>query len=194
MTFTFPKASEFNLRSDAQIFQFLSKDETVGNQSQDEADININLNYEAGQEGSTRYTLIAEPGEFYIITELIIQVLDEGRIKFDKFGSDINLTNGVIAIGGAASPPAGPPVELPRGFVVKQNSHWPRYMSEVSILQYDANKEQLYINWRFNPQGHPTVLDGDIGQFLGIRVDEDLSGLDSFTVHVHGIKISKRGL
>lgn len=186
-TYTDIKASTFNLGRNKRISELISKD-PAGDQSP--ANTEMIGDYTVGGEGEKIFSYTSAPDELHIITRLIIQVADAGQLAFDKFGKNTTLTTGVFAVQGTTNPP----IEENVGPIIKVNTDWARYMSDVKVITFDAGKSQMYISWDLIGQGLPAVLDGDLGAFFGIKLTEDLSDINSFTMFVHGMRISKKGL
>lgn len=187
MAFTFPKASEFNIGKGNRIQQFISLD-PGGDQS--DANTNLNLDYSAGGIGTKTYKYIATDDFIHVIYRVMIQISDAGQMSFDKFGKNTTLLTGVSAVQGVTTPPS----EFDTGQTIKLNTDWAKYMADVRILEYSAGKQQMYISWDLEGQGTPATLDGTSGEFFGVRLSEDMSDIDSFTLFVHGQKVSKAGL
>lgn len=184
--FTNPKASNFNIGTGNRIQEFISKNGA----SQLDADINMNLNYSGGGIGTTTYKYIASGEYIHVIHRVIIQISDGGQMAFDKFGKNTTLSIGVSAVQGTTTPPT----EVDTGQIIKLNTDWAKHMADVSILEYSAGKQQMYISWDLVGQGTPATLDGPSGEFFGVRLEEDMSDVESFTLFVHGQRTSKAGL
>lgn len=185
--FTKPKASNFNIGQGNRIQQFISLD-PAGDQS--DANTNMVLDYSGGGIGTKTYKYTATGDYIHVINRVIIQIADGGQMAFDKFGKNTTLTIGAIAVQGTTTPPS----EVDTGQVIKLNTDWAKHMSDVKILEYSAGKQQMYIAWDLVGQGTPATLDGPTGQFFGVRLAEDMTDIASFTLFVHGQRVSKKGL
>jgi len=189
MSFSFnkPDGNTFNILGSMPVFQFLSKavDEDQGN-----GNVNVNGNYEDGELGLTDFKITAPEGYRIALYRMLVTVRDTGSFDSGSYGNSIMLTNGINLVNGVGDG-SRPDFVITEGLPIKVNPDWGAYCFDTDLSNYGQGAEQLAARWTFAKMGRPVVLDGDIGEFAAIRVNDDLSDLLGHYFNVQGLKQKK---
>jgi len=121
-----------------------------------------------------------EAGETWQITRELISITDAGAMDDGKFGSLNSLTNGVDARlfrGG----------EFFTGSIWKNNGDMVLDMFDITYTDRAPGGENgLRGRWTFTRGEFIIELDGDLGDYMELLIQDDLSDLTSFQVKVQG--------
>ena len=175
----------FNVLNNPFEFSFMSIDP---NCAQSPECINVNGNYSLE---SALFFIKALPGFWLIINMLVITIRDIGKFSSDKYGYDITLVNGINFVNGAKSRPE---FNITEGLPIRKNSDWGIYTPNPPYLSnYGTGlvEEVLTIPWSFTESGRPVILDGDVEEYIGMRLHDNFSGLTGHYFHIQGMNVPK---
>ena len=162
------------------LFQFLS---TNGDGT---GVTNINGDYSGGN--TTNFAITASPGRVYQIERMVVTITDStSNFQRASYG----------AIGGGLSTglyfgvwdSLGNQIKAITTQTIKSNSDWANYCYDTSVNVWSGGEESLHARWTFSKSGSPIFLDGDAGEYLGLIVEDDLTGLDTHYFQVQGIMV-----
>jgi hypothetical protein len=122
-------------------------------------------------------------GQVARVHRLMLQVEDVGTFDSAKYGNGITLANGISI---ATHDSTSELIDLTDGLPIKTNADWGRICYDVSVLTFGQGNEHLIARWTFSKAGAPLRLDGDLGQYLGITLSDDFSGLVAHTFCLQG--------
>jgi len=116
------------------------------------------------------------------ITALDITVEDNAKLKYNKYGSDINIKNGLkifYTVNGIKKYIIGD--ELP----IKTNKDWFHYSCDVEQKNFNSNHSFLKISFKFFKNNDLRLILGK-GQTIGIELNDDFTRLENHTFHIEG--------
>ena len=182
--FDLKKPDPFDVLGTAILFKFASRGP---NEEQQNGYININGDYSDASEGVTDFKITAMPGFFYTINRILVSVRDSGSFDSGSYGNGITLINGINIINGATI--NGTPIEynITEPHPIKVNPDWGTYCYDSNISSYGSGNEQLNARWTLAHSGRPVILDGDIEEYIAVRVNDDLSGLVGQWIQAQGL-------
>ena len=124
-------------------------------------------------------------GERFDIARLIPSISDSAAFSGTSYGGIGALTNGVRLLkldsGGNIL------FDYTAGDTVKSNAGWSAYCYDVTISNFGPGLNYLAARWTFTKGGAPITLRDQ--QQLVIRLNDDLSGLDSHRFLVQGVTL-----
>ncbi len=185
MSFAFnkPNGGTFNILNTAPVSKFLSKD---SGEDQQNGNININEDYSDSGIGVTDFRITAPTGYWVALYRMLVTVRDFGMFDSGSYGNGITLTNGIHFVNGVGDG-SRPDFIVSEGVPIKVNPDWGAYCYDTRLSSYGTGNEQLAARWTFAKAGRPAILDGDIGEFTAIRVNDDLSGLVGHYFNIQGL-------
>lgn len=168
------------------IFQALSKDP---DENQENGNTNAIGDYSDTGDGVTDFCITAQPKYIYLLNRMLIYVEDAGSFDSGSYGNGITLTNGVNLINGA---PGLFEEVITKAGAIKKNPEWEQYVGiDTKISKYGSGNETLSAMWTFEHMGRPVFLDGAIGEYACIRLNDDFTGLIKHKFHVQGVKVPR---
>ncbi|MHC4316827.1 MAG: hypothetical protein ACYSW3_30670 [Planctomycetota bacterium] len=118
--------------------------------------------------------------EVFVLTRMLIQVVDTTGMDADKYGNNITLTNGihVLVTDGVGSTI----MELtdPNNPIIA-NGDWGAFCYDVDVKTWGTGNNHLLARWTFAKSGEDVYLRGHRGEQLVVRLNDDFSGL----IHHH---------
>lgn len=125
----------------------------------------------------------APAGEVYI-HRAIIHLQDDGAWRASRYGSLNELTNGLeIKILNADDTVDH---DYTAGFPIKNISHWGAMCYDVDLITIGAGDTVCNVRWTFALAGQPMRINGNVGQYLQVVVQDDLSSVTAHTIMLQG--------
>lgn len=119
------------------------------------------------------------------ITNLDITIEDNAKLKYDKYGSDIKIINGLkifYTVNGNKKYIVGD--DLP----IKTNKDWFHYSCDVEQKNFNNNHSFLKVSFRFCKINDTRFVLAK-GQTIGIELNDDFSRLENQTFHIEGFHL-----
>ena len=116
------------------------------------------------------------------IGEVIIHIEDVGGFDSGKYGNAIIMANG-IEVGVYNTSNDALLRDMLDGIDVLTNHDWGRTAQDIQYLDFGTGNPGLFARWTFNG-GEPIELTED--EYLGITINDDLTGLVEHFFFAHG--------
>jgi len=132
---------------------------------------------------------IAPPaGTAYSIERLIVHIEDNGTLSPDKYGALTALSNGIDVemLRGAAVL-----CDFNDGLPITHNGDWGRNSYDWSESSFGAGNNIVQVRLTFSKTGSALYLNGNLGDKLVIRMNDNLTGLVEHYFMVQGISNDK---
>lgn len=113
----------------------------------------------------------SQPNQFMHITRLAISIADNAQFGLSEFGSRPALLNGIKV----ETKIHGNVIDSLDGFRIKQNQEW-YALGNTHLNALDGPGRVLVCTIEFVPN-FGTAIDLDVGDYLGIVINDDLSSL-----------------
>ena len=131
------------------------------------------------------FDVVPNPGKVLVLQTLVITIIDKA-IKFNKFGGISALANGVKFEFKEGGNPAG---EIPQS-PIKTNSQFYEAGLTSEIQTEETDLFTAMFNF-FTQSGTTLELAAARGEFIRMTVQDDLTGLTSFKVIIHGYEVDE---
>lgn len=128
-------------------------------------------------------------GTRYEIDRLIVFIQDTGAFDAELYGNGAILTNGISLL--QLNFDGTTRVDLTGGLSIKSNADWGRLCYDVDVKTWGTGDEVLLARFTFSKFGGPLTLDGDAGQSLVVRLNDNLSALVYHYFTVEGQSITE---
>ena len=128
---------------------------------------------------------IQPPQELYVhwyIERILVYVEDTGSIDAGKFGNGIELINGISIVHLDDDKTIK---DYTVQDTIKNNAQWGAYCYDVDVKTWGTGSQILLARWTFG-KALSLHLNGINGGRLEVRINDDLSGLDKFTILAQG--------
>lgn len=165
------------------LFRALSSDPA---ESQENGNINIRTSGTVAT--PVLYTATPPEDEIWAVFRMTVNIRDTGSFDSGGYGNGPALTNGIQLRVGAPGIPPGAGNLTP--VLVRRTTDWQIYAHDLIISNFGQGDEVASIRWTFSKAGFPMILHGRLGQFIELRVQDDLSGLEHQYVILQGIKLN----
>ena len=142
-----------------------------------------------GDYSSAAEDFYIQPGQYdkYEIARIIVEVEDTGGMRAERYGTlAAALTNGIKVIHEVS----GVEHELTDGIPITTNSAWSRLCYDVDVKGWGAGNDLLTVRWTFEKAGQKLVLRGPDSNKLIVRCNDDMTGLDTHSFMVQGLKFT----
>lgn len=117
-----------------------------------------------------------------LVRRAVIFVEDTGNFQASQFGALPQLTNGIdFAVYDDDDTIRS---DLLGGIPIRSNAGWSRYMYDVQYLSFGSGSNYFVCRWTFERAGRPLRVSSD--NYIGVQINDDLTGLDEFTVQFQG--------
>lgn len=150
---------------------------------------NANKNYSDGGLGSRDFIIAPPANEVYELARVLVYIEDTVGVSAEKYGNiTAGLTNGITFI----HKNGGVEYDLMDGDVIKSNADWARECYDAQLLAWGSGNQMVTVRWTFSKSGIPIKLEGDQGDQLIVRINDDLSGLVAHYFRFQGTKYTRR--
>ncbi len=137
----------------------------------------------------TDFKITAPAKHWILLYRLIPYVKDNGSFDSGSYGNGITLTNGIKIVNGADG---RPDFEITGDTPIKVNPDWNRFAGiDTALSEYGAGPETLNARWTFLRDSRFIILDGDLNEFVAIRLEDSFTGLLEHKFGIRGLKLSK---
>lgn len=154
--------------------------------------INAVGDYSTGAGGSSGMSFYIKPTstQDFRIERMMVHVQDTGAFAAEEYGAMTALTNGVqVRVRTSTGTPGaldGITHDLTGTLPVKTNAQWGRQCYDVRVDTWAAGDEFLSARWTFSKGGYPLRLDGTLGQYLEVHLQDSTTGLNEHNFYVNG--------
>lgn len=124
-------------------------------------------------------------GKKYTLSRVNVYIEDNGKFRGDRYGSSASLTNGinVTLYGTSGSLFCYTPQ------TIKKIGHWHLLAGvDMYFTNFPVGNDIVAVRWSFWKGSGYMVLDGNKGEFLEFKVQDDLSDLVSHLAQIQGIQ------
>lgn len=137
-----------------------------------------------GSVANKDFWIEALEGERLLISRGIINYKDTGAFDANKYGNGIALTNGIqVWIQKAGSTK----IDFLSGLTIKTNTDWGQFNYDVTISSYGIGDEALTSRWTLAKYNGGKGILLEEGDKFGVRIRDDLTGLNVQTIVVEGV-------
>lgn len=145
-------------------------------------DMNINGD---GSSTPIDYYVEALENEKLLVARAMIHVVDFGTFDSGSYGNGITLTNGIQIFYRRG----GIDLDVTNGLPVKTNVDWGRWCYDINISSFGIGNEALNARWSLTKYGTPWGIVLEEGDRLGVRLNDDLSGLVEQSIILEGVHL-----
>ena len=124
----------------------------------------------------TEFKFAPGAGEVARVHRMLVHVEDGGSFDSGAYGNNVSLTNG-IEVG--VSDGTSTLIDLTDGHPVTTNA-------DVNVMSFGAGNEHMAVRWTFAKSGQPIRLDGDNGEYLYVKLNDDYTDLVHHHFNVQG--------
>lgn len=149
----------------------------------------IILNYADGQVGKEEFIIAPPEGETFLVTRLLVEIVDAGSFDAASYGNGITLTNGITLqlMRGASEE-----IDLLDGVPIKANADFGRLCYDVEVSTWGQGNEYLHARWSFFKAGTPGLyLHGGDSDKIVLTVNDDMSDLVRQYWGVQGVNLNR---
>jgi len=115
---------------------------------------------------------------------MIVSVVDSGSFDSGAYGNGLALSVGLeIAVYRSADDSVV--LDLLDGNPIQKNIDWTWVCYDANVSNYGTGNESLNVRWTFTKAGAPVTVSR--GEYLGITVNDDLTGLVDQRFFIQGI-------
>jgi hypothetical protein len=134
--------------------------------------------------GVSQPLLIAPPaGKGYRLFRIMPHIRDTGGFDADKYGNNVVLVNGI----GLEAQVQGQAFTIHDRETIKTNAQWGQLAGvDVNHLDFGVGDESLLVRFTFAKAGNDLDLNGNLGDYLRIILNDNFSDLNAHTFHVQG--------
>jgi hypothetical protein len=130
----------------------------------------------------TDFKIVPTSGQTLLIERMIVNIRDNGVLTADGYGAGAALTNGVSI---AVKDSGGVVQDITDGIKVKLNAQWGRQNYDIKATDFGAGDNFVLDRWSFFKAGDPLVVDGRLGQYFAVTLNDDFSFLVDHTFYVN---------
>ena len=132
------------------------------------------------------YYVEALEGERLAVARAIIHIVASGAVDSDKYGNLSALTNGIQLFYRRS----GVLLDVSNGLPIKTNVGWGRWCFDAAPVIFSVGVAGVFqARWSFAKYGNPLGIVLEEGDRLGIRVNDNLSGLAEQTIVLEGVHL-----
>lgn len=143
-------------------------------------------------DGSTTpvdYYLEALEGEKLLVSRLMVHVVDGGSFDSGSYGNGITLSNGMQVFYRRNIDGTLVDFDVTDGFPIKTNVDWGRWCFDLALSEFGSGNESLNARWTLTKYGTPYGIILNEGERLGIRVNDDMTGLIEQSIIAEGLHL-----
>lgn len=148
------------------------------------------LTFEGNKDAKVDYSLStasykynAPVGRLDAMQRIHVFYTDQGSFDSGGFGNGPILTNGIIVRGQVQ----GQIVDFTDGVEIKTNGMW-NLLAGIDVVHenYGIGDEYISVRFTMSKAGQPIYLDGDLGDYIEVVLNDNFSILNSFYFQVQG--------
>jgi hypothetical protein len=137
-------------------------------------------NYAAGVE-QFKYS----PTKKVELHRLITYIQDTGNFAVSTYGNGVVLTVGLRVV--VRNINDALVQALDGGEPVKSNADWSSLCYDINYHSFGVGDNALAVRWTFERAGAPVLIDGTLGEYLAVELNDNYAGLTDHTFNVQGI-------
>jgi len=146
---------------------------------------NLNINGVGSLGTPLDYYVEALAGERLLVARFAIHLVDGGTLDSGSYGNGIVITNGIQLFYRRS----GVDLDITNGLPIKTNPDWGRWCYDTNRSSYGLGNETLDARWTLTKYGSKYGIILEEGDRLGIRLNDDLSGLVEQTIIAEGVHL-----
>lgn len=124
--------------------------------------------------------------QLFVVSELLLAIQDTGAMTAALFGFATAIVNGLtLKVLDSASATL---YDLFNGEPPKTNADLAKFCTDLTVHSWGAGDEILQARFDLSKSGSPLVVDGAASQTLVATVQDDLTGLNFFTIAARGYR------
>ena len=133
---------------------------------------------------ATAFKVTPPANRVYALSRMIVQAIDTGAFDADKYGNNITLTNGILAL--VRDSNGGTLLDLCDSQPIKTNAGWAAVCYDSRSDDYGTGNNYLSVRWTFSKAGAWPLVDGSQGQDFAVVLNDDFTGLIKQTFMIQG--------
>jgi hypothetical protein len=140
--------------------------------------------------GGQVFKLAPGADEVMSVARMIVSIRDSGAMSAEKYGFLNELSTGVTV--GVYDNDGLLFLLTDADEPITSNAMWGGYCYDVDLKTFGSGDEFLLVRWTFARFGAPIVLQGAYGQYLGVTLNDDMTGLVEQTFLGQGIYLDNK--
>jgi hypothetical protein len=118
---------------------------------------------------------------------LITYIQDTGNFAVSTYGNGITLGVGLRVVVRHADDTLVQ--ALDGGEPIKSNADWSSLCYDINYHSFGTGDNALAVRWTFERAGAPILIDGTLGEYLAVELNDSFTALTDHTFNVQGIVI-----
>ncbi len=119
------------------------------------------------------------------VHRLITYIQDTGNFSVSTYGNGVVLTNGIRVVARHAD---DTPIQfLDGGTPVQSNADWSSLCYDINYHSFGVGDNALAVRWTFSRAGAPILIDGTLGEYLAVELNDSFLALTDHTFNVQGV-------
>ena len=119
------------------------------------------------------------------VHRLITYIQDSGNFSVSTYGNGVVLTNGLRVVVRHADDTLVQAID--GGEPIKSNADWSSLCYDINYLSFGTGDNALAVRWTFERAGAPILIDGTLGEYLAVELNDSFLALTDHTFNVQGI-------
>ena len=118
---------------------------------------------------------------------LITYIQDTGNFSVSTYGNGVILTNGIRVVVRHADDTLIQAID--GGEPIKANADWSSLCYDINYHSFGVGDNALAVRWTFERAGAPILIDGTLGEYLAVELNDSFLTLTDHTFNVQGIVV-----
>lgn len=149
----------------------------------DDANIHANLNYSDAGLGLTQFKFA--PTRRVALHRMITYLQDTGNFSVSTYGNGVILANGIRILVRDVNDAIVS--EIDGGTPIQSNADWSSLCYDINYHSFGVGDNALSVRWTFHRAGAPILINGTVGEYFVVELNDDFSGLTDHTFNVQGL-------
>jgi len=133
---------------------------------------------------ATAFKITPPSDRIFVLSRMIVQVVDNGNFDADKYGNNVTLTNGLLMC--VRDSNEGILLDLCDNQAIKTNAGWAAVCYDSREDAYGTGNSYLSVRWTFSKSGAGIRIDGTQGQDFAVILEDNFSTLIKHVFMVQG--------
>ena len=119
------------------------------------------------------------------VHRLIAYIQDTGNFSVSTYGNGLVLTVGIRLVVRAADDSLIQAID--GGEPIKSNADWSSLCYDINYHSFGVGDNALAVRWTFERAGAPILIDGTLGEYLAMELNDSFLTLTDHTFCVQGL-------
>ncbi len=119
------------------------------------------------------------------VHRMIAYIQDTGNFSVSTYGNGITLANGLRLLVRKADDSLIQAID--GGTPIQANADWSSLCYDINYHSFGVGDNALAVRWTFSRAGAPILIDGTLGEYLVMELNDDFSSLTDHTFCAQGI-------